>query len=265
MENEIEQGKYEESGLSLRDILYIVRKHLIVIIAIIVAFTGAGYIFSKYQSKTSPEYVANATMMVTVQNQDSGASQVSQYQLSYYLTDTFEVFMTQDIVLGQAVEKLNAKLGENGQPLYKENEITLKLLQKKFTAKLNGNSLVMNVSYTDDSKAKVVDVLNTVMETAVEVANTTIGGEPKYKLLHNNLAVLTPAEESRVTLNSKTLRNIAIFFAIGFVVAVLYVLLRELTNNKFKDTEEIERLLGFPVLAGVVKYEYKQDEKEGAK
>lgn len=258
MDNETELN-YQESGLTIKDILYIVKRHIIVIVALIVAFTAAGFVFSRYQSKHSPEYSANASMMVTVQN-DQGSTQISQYQLSYYLTDTFEVFMKEDVVLSKAVEKLNA----TGK--YEEGEITLRKIKSNFTAKLNGSSLVMNVSYKDNDKQKVVDVLNTIMETAESVANEDdASGNAKYKLLKNNLSVLTPASIDRVTLNSKTLKYIAVFFAVGVVLAALYVVIRELSNNKFKDTEEIERLLGFPVLAGVVKYEYKQEEKEGAK
>ena len=60
------------------------------------------------------------------------------------------------------------------------------------------------------------------------------------------------------------MRNTAIGLGAGVVLALAYVVIRELSDNTFKSTEEIERILDLPVLAGIPDYHF-EDEKKGGK
>lgn len=247
MNNEVLE---EKNGLTFSDLLYIVRKHLIVIIIAIVVFTIAGFGFGKYKNATSPEYVARGSMMVSVEQVDN-TSNYQQYQISQYLKDTFVVFVTKDVVMQEASKRILEQ--------YKVN-ISPKALKNSFTIELSGDSLIMDLTYTSKDAKQSVAVLNVIMDSAVAVANeTNENGNAKYKFLSENIVILDAANENNVSKASNTVKYTIIFFALGAVVAFLYVLIRELTNNKFKDTEEVERLLGVPVLAGVPDYEFPED------
>ena len=56
----------------------------------------------------------------------------------------------------------------------------------------------------------------------------------------------------------------AIGLGAGVVLAFIYMVIRELSDNTFKSAEEIERLLNIPVLAGIPDYHF-DDEKKGGK
>ena len=247
MNNEVLE---EKNGLTFSDLLYIIRKHIIVIIIAIVVFTIAGFGLGKYKTATSPQYVARGSMMVSVE-QVENTNNYQQYQISQYLKDTFVVFVTKDVVMQEASKRIADQYGVTIAP---------RTLKNSFTIELSGDSLIMDLTYTSGDAKKSIAVLNVIMESAVAVANETEeNGTPKYKFLSENIVVLDKANEYSVSQTSNTVKYTIIFFALGAVVAFLYVLIRELTNNKFKDTEEVERLIGVPVLAGIPDYEFPED------
>lgn len=247
MNNEVVE---EKNGLTFSDLLYIVRKHILVIIIAIVVFTVAGFGYGKYKNASNPEYVASGSMMVSVEN-SSSSSQYQQYQLSQYIKDTFVVFITKDVVLQEASNKIEENY---------EVKMSVKKLRANVSVEIANDSLIMNLTYTSDDAKKSVAILNAIMDAAVETANSKNAfGDSNYKFLNDNIVVLDKAIEDNVLKTSNTVKCTVIFFALGVVAAFLYVLVRELTNNKFKDTEEVERTLGLPVLAGIPDYEVDED------
>lgn len=263
METNLEQQVQEQQdGLTIKDIFYIIKKHLIVILAVILVCTGLGFGFSKFQDKRSPKWTANATMMVSVENTD-GMALSTAYSLSTYLINTYVVFMKDNVVLTAVESQLKDKYG---------SQVSLVSLKKNLSTSISSNNLIMNVSFTSTSKASATEIINCIIHTAESKADSVkVDGEgqpildsngkptPAYKLLYENLAVLSEAEETRATQSTRTLKYTAIFFAGGIVLAFLYVLIRELTDNKFKNTREVEMLLGKPVFAGIPDYDFEQE------
>lgn len=263
MENNLEQQVQEQQdGLTIKDLFYIIRKHLIVILVVIFLCTILGFGFSKFQDKRSPKWSANATMIVSVENTD-GMALSTVYSLSTYLTNTYVVFMKDNVVLEAVEQELSATYG---------SLVKLASLKKNLSTSIASNTLLMNVSFTSTSKEAATNILNCIINTAEKKANTVATDDagnpladnngnpvPKYKLLYENLAVLSEAKEERAVQSTRTLKYTAIFFAGGIVLAFLYVLLRELTDNKFKNTREVEMLLGAPVFAGVPDYNFEQE------
>ena len=103
----------------------------------------------------------------------------------------------------------------------------------------------------------------TIIDTTQEVANTKEeDGNPKYHLLYDNLKVFSVASEGKRV--SHTFRDLAIGVGTGAIAAFAYVFVRELLDNKFRSSDDVERLLNLPVLAGIPEYEF-DDEKKGGK
>ena len=69
---------------------------------------------------------------------------------------------------------------------------------------------------------------------------------------------------SMSTTAKSTTKGAAIGAGAGLVLAVIYTVIRELCDNTFKSSEEIERVLNIPVLAGIPDYHF-DDEKKGGK
>ena len=230
----------QDEGLTFRKLLSILRRHWIAIVAFLAVGTGAGFVWSRLET---PAYTSTGTMLVSYE----GASSIStDYTFSNYISATYVKIIKEDLIMDKVSEKTS---------------IPTKTLQNNTT--VSNSSLVIDVAYTASSKEKAQEVAQIIIETTQEVANTVDAetGKPVYHLLYDNLKVFSAASEGKKV--SHTLRNTAIGLGAGAVVAFLYVLFRELLDNKFRSSEDIERLLDLPVLAGIPEYQFEVEKKGG--
>lgn len=254
MENETNslQVNNEEEGLSLKDILHIVKRHIIAIVIFVVAFAALGFVYGKMQA---PKYTSSTSLYVEYR-EDSNVGVTSQYTLSRYITETYVVFLTNDVVMDNAASKLASK----------GIEILPKQIKSNLTVSSSSDALVINMKYvaSDPSDAKII--LNTIVDSLMEVTSqveTKIDPitnqevtQYKYTLLYNNIKKIGEAKDG--VKSTSTMKNTLIFFAIGLVAAFVYVLLRELFDTRFKSFDEVEKTLGVPVLTGIIDYEMKE-------
>jgi capsular polysaccharide biosynthesis protein len=235
-------------GLSFKDILLIIRKHLIAIIIFLVVGGVGGEVFNLVEKKS---YEATATMIVSPDSTGS-SSDLSEYQYSNYISKTYVAFIEQDVVMDQVSSTIKSEKGYT---------ISNKDLCENTTTGLVDSSLVISIGYTSDNAAKSQYIANVIANKAFSVSNLEYeDGSPRFKLLYGNISVLSEAKEGKKV--SHTLRNIGIGFAVGLVLAIVYVVVREMTNTKFKSSEEVEKLLGTPVL-GLIPYYSNDTKKEG--
>ncbi len=267
MDEEKQVVTEEGRGLSLKDILFIIRKHWIAIIVFIFLGTAAGFTWTKVEQTVKPVYQSTGTMLVSYEGGKDTAI-TTEYNFSSYITNTYVAFIKEEAVLSKAADKLN----ENTEL---KKPITFTSGTLKSNLSVSAKSLILTVSYTASDADDAKTILQTIIDTASEVADSPkldeqgnviidVEGkpEPKYKFLNGNL---TPVSEAKRGVRvSNTVRNTAIGLAAGVAAAFLYVVLRELLDNKFKSSEEVERMLGVPVLAGIPDYHF-DDEKKGGK
>ena len=265
----------EGRGLTFKDIIFIIRKHWIAIVAFIaVGFIG-GMVFTNVYSRVRPQYTSTGTMLVSYES-DKSTSITNDYSFSNYITNTYVAFIKEEAVLTKAAEKIKV--------LAEKDEVTAPVTvnQLKSSLSVSASSLILKVSYTASDKVDARLIVQTVIDTASEVAdspktdeagniiykkdsngNDTTEAEPKYRFLNGNLTPVSQAKNG--TAVSHTLRDTAIGLGAGVVLAFLYVLLRELFDNTFKSSEEIERMLNLPVLAGIPDYQFEDEKKKGGK
>lgn len=238
----IENNPLDETSLSLKEVLFIVKKNIIAILIIIFVSIGLGI---AYTVTKKPSYKSTGTMLVSYDKfEDISVS--TGYSFSKYVSDTFAVFITEDVVIDKVATKVNVPSSKIKSHLSVSND-----------------SLIITVSYTSSSALEAQEIVDCVIDTAKEVANEKKeDGSSRYPLLYNNLVDLSAAKKG--TKISTTFRDIAIAFGIGFVVSIIYVSLKELLNNRFKSIEDVERTLNIPVLAGIPDYEL-DNEKDGGK
>lgn len=244
MENENVNNISQEdsSGLSFGDILLLIRKYIIAIIAFIVVFSVAGFGLAKYKDTKSPRYTANSSMVVSLPS-DSTLALTTQYQLAYYMTTTFVDFISEDPVL---------------EPVAEEYNVSLSTIKSNLSVSHNEDSLILYLFYVSSSRESAANILNSIMESVEEVAKTPkedSSEEAKYPLLANNISTFAKAESNKASKSSSTIKYTILFFAVGVVAAVIYVFIRELLDNSFKSKEDIEKELGIQVISIIPYYQ----------
>ena len=242
----------ESRGLTFKDILFIIRKHWIAIVAFVVCCTAAGFAWSKLEK---PVYQSTGTMLVSYEGKNTTIAQ--DYTFSNYISSTYVSFIKENLVMQQAADNVKAAgIDDN---------MSMGVL--KANTSVSNKDLIIKVTYSSNDQEKAQKIAQVILDTAQEVANTTEEEDgvtkPKYHLLYDNLKVMSDAGKGVKV--SHTMRNTAIGLGAGVVLAFAYVVLRELFDNTFKSSEEVERMLGVPVLAGIPDYHFDDDNKKGGK
>ena len=247
MDEEKQELREESRGLTFKDILFILRKNWIAIVIFIVAGFAGGLVYTKVSSTVNPVYQASGVIMVSPEGNTSSQTAAQDYTLSNNLTNTVVSFVKTNSVLKHVLEE---------NPKFKASNLSV--------SNTTGN-LMIRVKYSSKDKQEAVDMVNLVMDWTCKEADSSKPDDesaPKYHMLKNNLNIVDRAEVANQV--SHTMRDVALGTAAGIGLAFLFVVIKELSDNTFKSSEEIERMLGIPVLAGIPDYHF-DDEKKGGK
>ena len=164
---------------------------LIAIVIFVVAFAALGFVYVKMQA---PKYTSSTSLYVEYR-EDSSVGVTSQYTLSRYITETYVVFLTNDVVMDNAASKLASK----------GIEILPKQIKSNLTVSSSSDALVINMKYvaSDPNDAKII--LNTIVDSLMEVTSqveTKIDPitnqevtQYKYTLLYNNIKKIGEAKD----------------------------------------------------------------------
>ena len=244
----MENQNTQNDVITLRDLFLMFKSHIVAFILICVATFALGIVFNAVQK---PTYVSQTTIFVNFNSENqtgsSGNQMTSDYNYSKYISDTFVEFITEGIVIDSTVNDLRNQ-GIN---------ITASQLVNNLSISRNSSSLIITVKYEglDGQTTKIV--LDELVENVTIISNKEENGNPVYRMLHGCISQITPAKTGVEI--SHTLRNLAIFVVLGVVLGCAYVFIRELFNNHFKSSDEIERVLQVPVIAVIPQYELEED------
>lgn len=239
--------KNEESGITLSEIFFNIKKRIVVVLLCIAVGCGVGVLYYKLQPV---KYVSTGTMLIDYDNLLGGGSNIyTEYANAEQIAETFTLLVSHDVVLDKVVEE------------FAEENLTAQRIRNNLS--VSYESLLITVEYTDYDSVRAQKVVNSVMENAKIVSDSTgEGGEPLFKTLYESLSVMMEGKEGRVA--PKSVAGLLLFALGGFVVAAIYVAVRMVTDKKFKSESEVERVLNIPVLAGVPYYELEPAEgKDG--
>ena len=234
----------EESGITLKDIFYIIKKNIIVILSIIVAVLIVGSVYTFKIQK--PVYQSSAEVMVSASSSDIEGQN---YSLASYLTNTFVAYFKSDLVLDEVVNKLN------GQNI----SVTTSELKNNLDISIVNDSLILELDYTSPSINNSKIILNTIIDTAIEITNK----ENISELLKDKIMVFSYGKDGQRV--SKTMMNLALSLVIGVVIAFLYVLIKNAFDDTFKSKKDIEVVLNIPVIASIPHYEVKETKENESK
>ncbi|MGE7870613.1 YveK family protein [Bacillus paramycoides] len=231
-----------EETISLKELFAILRKRLVMILVITIGAALVSAIVSFYF--ITPIYQTSTQILVNQKKQDEKIIQYNEVQTNVQLTNTYKIIVKSPVILDRVKSEL--KLGMS-------------------TQELNGK---INVENEKDSQVIAVTVQDKDVKLARDIANTTaeiFKSEIAKIMSIDNVTILSKAEvaegQSPIKPNKKL--NIAIAFVVGLMASVGIAFLLEYLDNTLKKEEEIEKLLGIPVL-GVVSHMEEDGTKSGS-
>ncbi|MFP4478401.1 MAG: YveK family protein [Candidatus Izemoplasmatales bacterium] len=221
----------EEEGISIRDLFKIILNNiaLIIIIGFWTVVFGVVYTFVM----VTPQYTANASLMVQVDVESVNNNQQSAITVGNLLIGTYKEFLISDRVLESVIADVDGL--EAGD---------LNSLRNSISVQTQNQILKIDVQVENEDPELAATIANSLVEKSIESAQ-------EFELLRDKLE---PLDEARVPVSPSSpnkVLNIAISIILGGILALGVVFIKEVMNNKFKTPDELEKYLDTKVLASV--------------
>jgi capsular polysaccharide biosynthesis protein len=219
-----------EETINLKDLFGILKKRLVLIVSL--ALTAAILSAAVSYFYLTPIYQASTQILVNQAKVDRDGSITGDVQNNLQYINTYNVIIKSPAILNLVIDELDL------------NDTTAQLTGKIHVSSQQ-NSQVVNISVQDQN-----------IENAVSIANTTakVFQEEITKIMSvDNVSILAEAAvtEGQTPIKPKPLINIAIALIIGIMTGVGVAFLLDYLDNTIKNEQEIESILGLPVL-GVI-------------
>lgn len=219
-----------EETISLQELLQTLRKRLRLILSIaFIAVLISGVVSYFF---LTPIYQASTQLLVNQSKNKENLYNYNEVQTNLQLINTYNVIIKSPAILDLVIKDLDLKM-------------TVNELTQKITVQNETNSQVVNLSVQDTNPAM-----------AVKIANKTAATFQKeiVKIMSvDNVSILAKASigENPSPIKPRPLLNIAIALVVGLMVGVGLAFLLEYFDNTVKTEQDIEKLIGLPVL-GVI-------------
>lgn len=234
--------------LDLKELLQVFWEKKISIILIVAIFIVIGVIYTfgfvepEYQSVTSLLLATNSSSNTQTPSTSITTSDVT---LNSNLVETYSDLVGSHSVLRTVLSNLaiDQSLEES--------------IKKNVTVTAKDGTEVINITVTNADPVMAQKIANEIAKVFMERIKEWYGIE--------NLHVVDEAEVNNTPSNINHPRDIVIFAAAGFVLALLYVLIANMLDTTIKSAQDIEKIAGYTVLASIPVYDLSSDNKKRGK
>jgi len=218
----------QEETISLQDIFKVIKKRLSLIISITVgAMLIAGIISFFF---LTPIYKGSTQILVSQTKQPTQQMiQTQEIQANLQLINTYNVIIKSPAILNEVITQLDL-------------DTTPEKLTSSISVTNANDSQVVNITVQNEDPALAVDIANTVAQVfQSEIPNL---------MNADNVNILSPAilDANPSPVKPNKTMNVAIAMVVGLMIGVGLAFLLEYLDTTVKTEQDIEDVLGLPVL-----------------
>lgn len=219
--------------LTILDLWYIFKNNLLLIIISSIFCFLLFFIYSTYV--LTPNYLSGADVMIQVE-QDQSVSNNNDFDLvnAFRLIDTVAELMEKDIVLSNAVSRLEA-LGYDS--------VDTSYIRDGLLVSSSSTSYFINISYVDVDKEFSRDTVDSVIDAVIEITDV----ENAFPVLTNKIKRTSFSSEAVYHSPNKLAYSIT-GILLGALISFGYAIFKEVLSTEFRNKEEVENLLDLQVL-----------------
>lgn len=217
-----------EETIDLSKLFAILKKNIKYLIILPIAFLVLSIVITFIFM--TPKYSASTQVLVNQKEIDS-QMRAQEVQSNLQLVNTYTEIIKSPRILD--------KVSKNLKGQYSSEEI------------FN----MLTVSNQAESQILDISVENKNRETASNVANeiATVFSKDVSKIMNvDNVSILSKADNNAKKVSPNPYANIGISVAIGFISAILFIILKELLDKRIKNENDVNQDLDLPVL-GVIR------------
>jgi capsular polysaccharide biosynthesis protein len=219
-----------EETISLNQIFNILKKRIGTIV--IFAFVGLAISGIVTFFFITPKYSSQAQLVVTLpQTETTNANDVN---TNLQMINTYKDFITSDLVLKEAAEKLQDKYGMS----MKTSEI-----KETISVEQNENSQMFSIVANTNKAQEAEHIANTMAAIFKDNAKDVLNVD-RITIISDGVVNTTPVSPSNKM-------NLIIGLALGIIFGVGLAFIVELFDRTVKDTSFVSEELGFTILGSV--------------
>ncbi|MDD9148831.1 Wzz/FepE/Etk N-terminal domain-containing protein [Sporolactobacillus sp. CQH2019] len=220
-----------EETISLQEIFHTLRKRFSLIVTITLLAVAVSACATYFLM--TPKYDASAQILVNQANENNASLYATNaVQTNVQLVNTYSVIINNPTVLNQVIDQLNLKMTTNQ-------------LKGMLTVDTAQNSQVFTLTAESKSPSLSVKIVNSVANAFKLQVQKVMNVD--------NVSILSQATvaSSKSPVSPKPAINLAIAFMVGLMVSVGLAFLLEYLDNTIKTEEDIEKVLGLPLLGTI--------------
>ncbi len=202
---------------------------LIVILVTISAVTS--YYVTKM--RITPIYKATTTIFIGKESSSITDISLADLEIGNQLVTDYRELIKTNLVAKEVIEKLALK-------------VTPVDLNKFLMVQTVKGSRFMHISYKDPSPELAVKIVDKVSEVMKEKAETIVGAK--------NVHIVDYAELPHKPVSPNLFLNVAVAAVLGFITAIIIIVLDTMLDTAVHKEEEIEKEIGLPVLGIIPKF-----------
>ena len=217
-----------EEIIKIEDIVDILMKRWKMILSITLLATLTAAIISFFI--IAPKYEASTKVFIGKENTKDQNYNNSDIQMYQQLLKTYAGVITTNDLVEKAIEKADLN-------------VTSKEVLETLTVTPSPNTQILEIKYTSTDKVLSRDLVNAVTTQFIKTSTDLIQ--------NGNVKIIESVKmpENPVSPNKKM--NIAIAFLLGLMISVGFAFLLEFMDNTFKTKEQLEQILGVPVIGAI--------------
>ena len=216
---------HEQDEINLSEILNIIKQkaHFILLLAVIGAVVG----FGCTKLFVARQYSSYGTIIIN--NRREGGTNITNDEINSAkgLASVYSIIIKSDPIMNQVISDLSLD--------YATSEL----------------SSMVSVTSVNATQILRVTVTTTNPDLSAKIANKILEIAPTYiveKVEAGSVNIISEAQINRTAVSPNASRNALLIFIVGiFGMCVIFVLF-EVTDKSIKSKEDIERVLGYPLL-----------------
>lgn len=202
---------------------------IITLIGLLIGFYYTFFLIKPLYSATSKVILAN-----NVENENGEITQ-GEITLNSSLLTTYSEIAKSDTVISKVISNLGLNL-------------SVERLRNDITVTSTEDSQIIEITVQNEDANSAKNVANELKEVFADRVFEIYGIE--------NIKSFEDAKVPTEPSNINHVKDIAIFFAMGLVLGILYAMLANLLDNTVKSSSDIEKAIGINVIAEIPVYEF---------
>ncbi|MCO4323974.1 Wzz/FepE/Etk N-terminal domain-containing protein [Mammaliicoccus sciuri] len=216
-----------EETIDLSKLFLILKKNIKYLIVLPIVFLALSMVITFVFM--TPKY-SSSTQVLVNQKETDNQMMAQQVQSNLQLVNTYSEIIKSPRILDKVSKNLKGK--------YSSKELSGML-----TVSNQAESQILNIAVENESREAASKVAN-------EIAN--VFSKDVSKIMNvDNVSILSKADNNGSKVSPKPLINAVVGVFLGLIIALIIIFLKEIMDKRIKTEEDVEEVLGLPVLGTI--------------